>query len=259
MNTATSFELPRLPLPVRVLFTGYLLAIGVGLLLAGAQILLTHGMADGKPGLSVDDIVYSYYGNRTNTRLESALNGSMRGYASDEDRETLITWARQGAPISDWEPTIQPIIDQNCVACHSNVPGLGNFTQVENLQARAEVDMGQTVASLTRKSHIHLFGISMLFFGVGLIFAFARGFDPVFKSLLIAAPFAFLILDVLAWWLTKMQPGFAWLVMFGGFGYSVASTFMIFASLYQMWLMRVPELAAEGSSVNAQPSTPQAS
>lgn len=258
MNTAESFELPRLPLPVRVLFTGYLLAIGVGLLIAGAQIMLTHGMADSKPGLSVDDVVYSYYGNRTNTRLESALNGSMRGYASDEDRATLIAWARQGAPIADWEPTIQPIVGANCVSCHSNLPGLVDFTKVENLQGLADVDTGQTVASLTRKSHIHLFGISMLFFGVGLIFAFARGFDPVFKSLLIAAPFAFLILDVLAWWLTKMQPGFAWLVMFGGFGYSVASTFMIFASLYQMWLMRVPQLVAEGS-VNSQPGATQTS
>jgi len=33
-------------------------------LLALAQILFTHGMADGKVGLSIEDIVYSYYGNR---------------------------------------------------------------------------------------------------------------------------------------------------------------------------------------------------
>ena len=31
-----------------------------------------------------------------------------------------------------------------------------------------------------------------------------------------------------------MHPGFAWLVMIGGFGYSLASTVMIFSSLYQM-------------------------
>jgi hypothetical protein len=245
MNTATAFDLPRLPLPVRVLFTGYLLAIGVGLLIAGAQIMLTHGMADGQPGLSLDDVVHSYHGNRTNTRLESALNGSMRGNASEADREALIAWARLGAPAEAWQSTIQPIVEQNCVACHSNVPGLADFSRLENLQSRAEVDTGPTIASLTRVSHIHLFGISMLFFGVGLIFAFARGFDPVFKSFLIAAPFAFLILDVLAWWLTKWNPGFGWMVMLGGFGYSVASTVMILTSLYQMWLLRVPQTEAE--------------
>ena len=55
--------LPDLPLPMRSLFTGYPLVVGVGLLMSGAQILLTHGMADGEFGISVDDIVYSYYGN----------------------------------------------------------------------------------------------------------------------------------------------------------------------------------------------------
>lgn len=53
-------NLTRLALPIKVLFTGYLMAIGVGLMMAGLQILLTRGMADGKFGLSVDDIVYSY-------------------------------------------------------------------------------------------------------------------------------------------------------------------------------------------------------
>lgn len=240
MNAVVFPDLPRLPLPVRALFTGYLLAIGVGLLIAGAQIMLTHGMADGKAGLSLEDVVHSYHGNRTNTRLESALNGSMSGYASDENRAILIDWARAGAPESDWEPTIRPILQENCVSCHTGA-GLPDFNQLANLQERAEIDTGPTFASLTRVSHIHLFGISMLFFGVGLIFAFARGFDPIFKSLLIVAPFAFLILDVMAWWLTKWQPGFGWLVMLGGFGYSVASSMMIFTSLYQMWLIREPK------------------
>jgi hypothetical protein len=32
-------------------------------MMAGAQIMLTHGQSDGKPGLSIDDVVYSYYGD----------------------------------------------------------------------------------------------------------------------------------------------------------------------------------------------------
>ena len=40
---------------------------------------------------------------------------------------------------------------------------------------------------------------------------------------------------------TKMNPNFAWLVIIGGFGYSLASTIMIFSSLYQMWLMKSPK------------------
>ena len=44
--------LSRAALPVRTLFTGYLLVIGLGLMMSFAQILLTHGMADGELGLS---------------------------------------------------------------------------------------------------------------------------------------------------------------------------------------------------------------
>ena len=60
-----TLTLGKLSLTYRVLFTGYLLVVGLGLCMAGAQIMLTHGMADGKPGLSMNDIVYSYYGNRS--------------------------------------------------------------------------------------------------------------------------------------------------------------------------------------------------
>ena len=38
--------LGRLPLQFKVLFTGFLVAIGAGLLMAGLQIMLTHGMAN---------------------------------------------------------------------------------------------------------------------------------------------------------------------------------------------------------------------
>jgi hypothetical protein len=70
---------------------------------------------------------------------------------------------------------------------------------------------------------------------VGWIFAMAD-FNLRWKIILISTPFAFLLLDVLSWWLTKYFPVFAWLTMIGGFGYSAASTVMIFTSLAQMWL-----------------------
>ena len=57
MSENQRVALCELSLPVKALFTGYLLAVGLGLLFAGIQIMLTHGMADGKFGLSVDDIV----------------------------------------------------------------------------------------------------------------------------------------------------------------------------------------------------------
>jgi hypothetical protein len=231
------FNLPNLPTPVKVLFSGYLLVIGVGLCMAGLQIMLTHGMADGKIGLSKDDIVYSYYGDRSGSRLEGMLNGAMKDKAPPEVRLDIIKWAREGAPEKDWEPHFKQVFAQHCVMCHSNVPGIPNFTHFDEVKKVAKVNEGASIESLTRVSHIHLFGIAFIFFFMSLIFSFAVNVPRKLKILAIAFPFAFLILDVLSWWLTKLNPGFAWLTIIGGLGYSVASTFMWFTSMYQMWIM----------------------
>ena len=227
--------LAKLPLSYKVLFTGFLLVIGVGLLMAGFQIMETHGKADGKPGISINDIVYSYYGNRSGSKLESMLNGQMKAMAPDDVRFQLIQWARDGASIKNWNSEIQPLIAKHCVACHGPGASLPDFSHYEAVKKVAEVDEGASIASLTRVSHIHLFGISFIFLFVGWIFAMAQ-FPQKWKLILIATPFAFLILDVLSWWLTKYIPAFAWLTMIGGFGYSLASTIMIFSSLTQRWL-----------------------
>jgi hypothetical protein len=235
----TLFELP---LKFKVLFTGYLLVIGVGLLMAGAQILLTHGKADGKAGLSINDIIYSYYGNRSGSKLESMLEGQMRPMAPDEARFEIIQWAQDGAPIHQWSSKIQPLMEKYCVSCHHAESNLPDFSKFENVKKSAEIDEGASITQLTRVSHIHLFGIAFIFMFVGWIFAHAE-YPKRWQIILIATPFAFLLVDIVSWWLTKFIPIFAWLTMLGGLGYSLASTVMIFTSLAQMWLPRNQWLA----------------
>ena len=175
MNETT---LQNLALPLKALFTGYLLAIGLGLLMAGGQIMLTHGMADGKPGLSIDDIVYSYYGDRSGSKIESKLNGSMKDNAPPEVRLDIIKWVRNGAPQAKWEPHFKDVFAQNCTMCHSVMPGIPNFTKFEDVKKAAAINEGASIQLLTRVSHIHLFGIAFIFFFVGWIFSYATGFLP---------------------------------------------------------------------------------
>jgi len=115
------------------------------------------------------------------------------------------------------------------------MPGLANISDKTVMDTMTKVNEGASISTLTRVSHIHLFGIAFIFFMVGWIFTYADGFSLLIKGILIFTPFGFLILDVVSWWLTKMNPNFAWLVIIGGFGYSLASTVMIFTSLYQLW------------------------
>ena len=232
-------NLPNLPNSVKALFVGYLLVVGLGLCMAGLQIMLTHGhgMAEGKPRISVDDIVYSYYGDRNGSKIEGKLNGSMSDKGTPEIRLEIIKWVRNGAPEAEWEPHFKEVFAQNCVMCHSVVPGIPDFSKFEEVKKAAQINEGASIQFLTRVSHIHLFGISFIFFFVGFIFSFAVGVPRWLKILAIVTPFGFLIVDVLSWWLTKWNPNFAWFTLIGGFGYSVASTFMWFTSMYQMLIL----------------------
>lgn len=236
-SNMTWLNLPNMPLPVKTLFTGYLLVVGIGLLMAGLQIMMTHGMADGEIGLSKNDIVYSYYGDRSHSTLESKLNGSMKANAPDEVRADIIKWVRKGAPKKDWDVHFKKVFEKHCVACHSNIPNIPSFKNFDEVQKLAATSDGASFQSLTRISHIHLFGISFIFFFISLIFSFAVGIPKKLKVIAIAFPFGFLILDILSWWLTKLNPSFAYLTIIGGIGYSLASTFMWVTSIYQMFIL----------------------
>jgi len=238
--------------PVKVLFTGYLCTVGVGYLFALIQILFTHGMADGQFGLSVDDIVYSYYGNRSGTVLENQLNGAMKANASEHERFKIIEWVRHGADQDDYKDQgIEKIIEQRCVMCHNeNASGLPNFKDFQVLKSYTTEDTGATFASLTRVSHIHLFGISFIFMFVGLIFSFAETTPTPYKCAAIGMPYVFLLADILSWWLTKSHPVFAWLVILAGMGMGVSFAFMWVTSILEMWLFR--PVFVEGIGANYQ-------
>lgn len=198
--------------------------------------MLTHGMADGKPGLSVNDIIYSYYGNRSGSKLESMLNGQMKPMAPTAVRTDIIKWVREGAPEKDWAPHYQAVFNQYCTKCHSVLPNIPNFKDYAQVVKVAKVDEGASFKDLTRLSHIHLFGISFIFFFAGLIFSFASGVPRCLKSVVIFFPFLFLVADIASWWLTKFYWQFAYLTLIGGVGYSLAASFMWVVSLWQMWV-----------------------
>jgi hypothetical protein len=224
--------------PIKVLFTGYLCAVGIGYFFALLQILFTHGMADGKFGLSIDDIVYSYYGNRSGTVLETQLNGAMKQNASEEQRFKIIQWVRDGAELNTYKSAgIEAIIQERCVMCHNaQAPtGMPDFNKFENLKALSTQDTGATFSSLTRVSHVHLFGISFIFMFVGLIFSFSETTSTKYKCIAVGMPYIFLVTDILSWWLTKIHPMFAWLVVFAGMGMGISFIFMWVISLLEMW------------------------
>lgn len=236
-DTQSIINLPSLGLSLKALFSSYLMVIGIGMLLASAQIILTHGMADGELGLSIDDIVYSYHGDPTNSKIETKLNGSMKDKAPQSERIKIVKWVRKGASVEEWNNEIKEIFNQHCISCHGVIPGLPDFTQFEQVKEVAKPSQGASTTALTRVSHIHIFAIAFIFFFNGLIFSLSVGINRYLKALMISLPFFCLVLDVFSWWLTKINPQFAWITMMTGAGYSVITMFVILISLYQMWVL----------------------
>ena len=247
--------------PIKVLFTGYLCTVGIGYLFALIQILFTHGMADGKFGLSVDDIVYSYYGNRSGTVLEKQLNGAMKANAPDQERFKIMEWVRDGSDAEAYKDDgIEQIIESRCVMCHNKeASGIPSFSNFEGLKPYTTEDTGATFASLTRVSHIHLFGISFIFMFVGLIFSFAETTTTQYKCIAIGMPYGFLIADIMSWWLTKIHPMFAWLVIFAGMGMGISFMFMWVTSILEMWLFKPVFIKGFGSRYLQWRDSPDAS
>lgn len=224
----------------KALYTAFLLTIGLGYLMAMVYLYTSHEGHDGRPGVSIEDIADNYYGNRSGTRLEAALRGSMAPYIQTEDRHVVVAWLRNGADPTTYDETIQPILDQTCTAaCHNPQSGLGivDLTSYEGTHWVAEVDTGESLHSLMRLSHIHLFGISLVLLCVGLIFRFAV-LRRWLKLTLILAPFAAMFTDILAWFLTKWDPAYAYVVVISGGVFGICFASQILVSLYQLWFLR---------------------
>jgi hypothetical protein len=245
MNNQTIHRLYRhfqeLPVSMRVLFSGTLLVIGLGYLFAALYVFAAHSGADAKPGLSVEDIKVTYSGSAGTTELESALQGPMSGMLPEEDLAAVLDWIHAGADKRAYSASIAAIIQANCLSCHDGSnPHLSNLDGYENIQAVIEQDTGADLFTLVRVSHIHLFGLTFIFFVMGFIFSHAYIRPVWLKLVIIAAPFGGVSADVLGWYVTKVFPPFAWVVLLAGMVNALSFAAMWFVSFWQMWFYKLP-------------------
>lgn len=232
----------ELPVSMRVLFTGTLLVIGMGYLFGLIYVYTSDAGRDGKPGLSVDDIIISYSGSTEGTRLEAALQGPMSAMLPESDLVQVLDWIKGGATKDDYEARVQSLIEVNCLDCHDGSnPHLTNLDGYENIQTVVEQDTGKGLPTLVRVSHIHLFGMTFIFFIVGFIFSHAWVRPVWLKSTVMFLPFMCIAADISSWYFTKLYSGFAWVVLFAGGLMGLSFAVMWIISMYQMWFYKVPD------------------
>jgi len=239
----------ELPQSMRVLFTGALLVIGMGYLFGLIYVYTQDAGRDGKPGLSVDDIIISYSGSSEGTRLEAALRGPMSAMLPESDSALIVKWIQSGGGKPDYETTVQPIVKTNCLECHDGSnPHLANLDGFDNIQLVVAQDTGASLPTLVRVSHIHLFGMTFIFFIMGFIFSHALVRPVWLKSLLVFIPFMCIVADVSSWYFTKLYQGFAWVVLIAGGLMGMCFAIMWVTSMYQMWFYKPPEFIRKSSA-----------
>ncbi len=225
----------------KLLDSMFLITIGIGYLFALLNLYYTDQGRDGEPGLSVQDVMLAYHGSHNQTRLGAAINGPMEpNLPNAAAKTTILDWIQHGATKEEFEAKVNPIMQANCVMCHSaasGISGIPHFDSYEHVLALTATDTGATIPALVRVSHIHLFGIALLLFLLGRIFLLCE-LSPLFKRLVVATPFIFLLLDISSWYITKIIPQFAYVVIAAGAFVGITFAIQIFTSLYQMWLYK---------------------
>jgi len=228
-----------LPLPLKVFATFFLLTIGLGYLLALLYLYLIDVEPHAKRGLGlVQAVIVKYYGNPEASRLEVALKGGMGEYLSTEEKQEVIRWVRQGASPEGYVK-VESVLKRGCSSCHSSTSGLPipSFTSYQEIAPYTAIDAGESLKSLVRVSHIHLFGMSFLFALTSAIFVFSDT-SALFRSVLIAIPFLSIWIDIGSWWFTRYKPMFAYTVIIGGILMGLSLAIQIGVSLYEMWSRR---------------------
>ncbi len=233
------FRLNTLPISGKLLCTLFLVCMGIGYVFCQLNLFFSYNRADGRAGLSLQDIVRTFHGQPDMLLIESQLTGTMKKYLKDErDRNSLINWAKKGARKEKFND-VKGIIIKNCLRCHT-AGGKAAFAPFDKLSTIADtftrINKGVPISRLITLSHIHMISIGTIFALTGAIFLFTP-INEKLKIALLIFPFGSLMMDIFSWWLTKLVPIFAITVLVGGIFSVIAFLIQFVISILTMWFM----------------------
>jgi hypothetical protein len=200
------------------------------------------GKAGGNPLLlTPEDLIVAYSGSGKASRLEAALRGPMSTMLPSEELNTVVSWAQTGSTRASYEKDVRPILDKRCMACHDGSnPHLPNLNSYDNLKKATEKDTGASAATLVRVSHIHLFGVTFIFFIMGLMFTHAYLRPVWLKCTIVAFPYLAIMVDVSSWYIIKLFHPFVFVEMAAGMLMAGCFAVMWLITMYQMWFSPPP-------------------
>ena len=168
-----------------------------------------------------------------------------------DELNVIVSWVQQGADKDKYESAIKPTIEKRCLSCHDGSnPHLASLAGLDNLKKVTEQDTGTDIFTLVRVSHIHLFGLTFIFYLVGSIFSHAYWRPIWLKASIVGLPFLCLSLDVISWYLVKLYHPFAFVTMAAGAIQGMCFALMWVVSMYQLWFSGTPEAVMRRQGVD---------
>lgn len=206
----------RLHISFRLLFLVTCICLSIAYAFNVLQVWEVHGgNKNDVLGISPDSIRAAYYGKRDSSVLESKLRGSMAGFATEEEKNLIIGWIRNGSDEKQYHSEIAGIVERNCLTCHGE-KAFRQLSSYEEIKRVTQIDTGMGLKTLVRVSHIHLNGLTFLFFISGFITCFSKMRSKNLKWVIIVAPMFAMLGDVLSWSIAREFEWGVYIVIISG-------------------------------------------
>ncbi len=229
-----TMTLNQTPLSVRVFATTVLLTLGTAYGLALLYLYAKEVKPSRQQGVGlVEGIAQTYHGVPGETALIASLKGSMSAMIEGQEFVAFSDWIVEGATEEGYAG-VAPIVENNCASCHAEG---GYYPKVENyadLKQLAAVDEGIDIQVLARMTHVHVFGIPLLFYILGALYVRTR-YPERLKAVIIVLPFIGVFMDIGHWWLTKAAPTWALGVVLSGALMSTGFALQWSMTLWDIW------------------------
>jgi len=254
----TNVHLPDFSVAAKLFCTVFFILLGVGILVSQLKVVTKYRMADGKPMLSVRDLVLSYHGYPgapiVEVKLRLAPTPDHKEFEKKMYKDSvdyLIQWTKDGASAEkdDFEPVVEAL-ENYCVNCHDlegaakSSPFWEDRVVKHDLVAPVFSRTGAVSANrLLHLTHVHLLSNVMIFVLTGAVVLFCR-MGPKLKTVLLLLPFLGIFLDIGSWWVTAfICHHCAWLLMLGGALMGVGFLLQFLAVMHGLWLQKVEQPA----------------
>lgn len=266
--------LAALPGGGKVMLTIFLAIIGSGYLVAVANIFYSHQMADGKEGVTLDDLRAVYSGmevlaeeKEIPSRMLTMVRGEMRQYfSSDANFAVLETWLKDGGKKEaldkgESKKTPNRVILIDCMRCHAQSTatevskespfGPDEFTVEYDMISRyvtpkkkdaagmVQTPPQYTVPRLILVSHQHMLAIPVFTLLVGLMFLTTR-MPPGLKGVLTPLPMLAVLLDFVGWWAARSMEPFVLVIAAAGGLFGITFGIQLIWVVIDMWRPPTP-------------------